>query len=91
MPWFGTLAEVSARITTLRTRKAGAEVLLTEATLDDAARAKLDQERAVEVARRNALPTKKTRGDGSQYWKYADGHIVEITDDANSVVQDTAS
>ncbi len=75
LPWFGSLPEVEARINALHQEHAGAQARLDDALLDDEGRAA----KGAEIVRRNALPHRKTRGDGSQYDRYPDGHVVEVT------------
>lgn len=79
MPWFGSLPEVERRIASIRKQRVDAQAQLDEALLDDAARAKRDAELK---ARRDALktaPQRKVRGDGSEYDRYPDGRVVEVT------------
>ena len=78
MPWFGSLPEVERRIADVEKRRVAAEAALNEALLDDAERDRLNASRAAEVARKNALPQRKFRGDGSQYDKWPDGRIEEV-------------
>jgi hypothetical protein len=79
LPWHGSLSQVERRIQDIRKRRAQAEAQLADALLDDAERERLAAE---DKARRDALqaaPIRKTRGDGSQYDRYPDGRVVEIT------------
>lgn len=79
MPWFGSLPEVEKRIGALAARREQAQAALDDALMDDAERAERD---AAAKARRdalNALPTRKTRGDGSQFDKFPDGRRVEVS------------
>jgi hypothetical protein len=55
-------------------RRDDAQARLDEALLDDAEREQLAAQRAA----RNAMPQRKTRGDGSQYDRYPDGRVVEV-------------
>ncbi|MEO8680158.1 MAG: hypothetical protein ABI665_13990 [Vicinamibacterales bacterium] len=79
LPWAGSLKEMEHFLKDLTTRQAVAQVQLDEALLDDASREHLTTERASLMAARNAAPTRKTRGDGSQYDKYPDGRCVEVS------------
>jgi hypothetical protein len=74
LPWFGSLPETERRIKVAQAARADAEQRLHDALMTDDDRAG----EAAEVARRNALPQRKTRGDGSQYDKYPDGREVEV-------------
>lgn len=79
MPWFGSLPDVERRIAALQKQRDDAQARLDEAMLDDAQRERLAAE---SKARRDALsaaPQRKTRGDGSQYDRYPDGRVVEVT------------
>ncbi len=76
--WRGTVSETEERIERLKRQRAGAEALLANALLDDAARERLAAEDAARVDAINAMPTRKTRGDGSQYDRYPDGRVVEV-------------
>ena len=79
MPWFGSLPEVERRIQQLTKHRAEAQARLDEALLNDADRAAIA---AADKARRDALnaaPQRKTRGDGSQFDRYFDGRVVEVT------------
>ena len=67
MPWVGSLKEVEQWLQELATSKAMAETALAEALLDDATRERLTAEAMVRRDALNALPQRKTRGDGSQY------------------------
>jgi hypothetical protein len=78
LPWLGSMHETERRIASHEKRRADAQAQLDEALLDDVARETLTGDRAAYAAERNARPTRKTRGDGSQYDKYPDGRIVEI-------------
>ena len=75
LPWYGSMPDVEHRIKELTNRRNDAQARLTEALLDDAEREQLAAERNA----RNAAPTRKTRGDGSQYDRHADGRVVEIS------------
>lgn len=79
MPWFGSLPEVERRIAALQKQRDDAQARLDEAMLDDAER----ERRAVEAkARRDALnaaPQRKVRGDGSQFHRFSDGRVVDVT------------
>jgi hypothetical protein len=79
LPWFGALPEVEYRIREVTKRRAESQAALDDAMLDDAERERLARERAVRVTAANAGPQRKTRGDGTQYDKYPDGRIVEVT------------
>jgi hypothetical protein len=74
LPWPGSLPAVERRLKALVQRRDDARARLDEALLDDAER----ERRAAETTNRNALPQRKTRGDGSQYDKYPDGSLVEV-------------
>jgi hypothetical protein len=74
LPWHGTLPAVENRLKALVQQRDDARARLNEALLDDAER----DRRAAETTKRNALPQRKTRGDGSRYDKYADGRVVEV-------------
>jgi hypothetical protein len=75
LPWRGTLPAVENRLKALVQQRDDARARLDEALLDDAER----DRRAAETTKRNALPQRKTRGDGSQYDRYPDGTVVEVT------------
>jgi len=47
--------------------------------LDDDERAKRDAESKARRAALDALPERKTRGDGTMYDRYPDGRRVEVT------------
>lgn len=75
LPWFGSVPEVERRIADLQTRLASAEAALDEALMDDAARTA----KAAATSAQNGAPQRKTRSDGSQYDRYPDGRVVELT------------
>lgn len=74
LPWYGSLPTVEDRLKGLTKRRDDARARLDEALLDDTER----DRRAAEQIKRNAMPVRKTRGDGSQYDKYPDGRVVEL-------------
>jgi len=78
MPWHGSLTEVEQRISDVSRRRAEAQARLDDALLDDDARATLEAEAQARRDALNAMPLRKTRGDGSQYDKYPDGRRVEV-------------
>lgn len=79
MPWFGSLPEVERRIQQLTTQRAEAQARLDEALLDDAERERLAAEDKARRAALNAAPQRKVRGDGSQFDRYPDGRMVEVS------------
>jgi hypothetical protein len=79
LPWFGSISEVEHRISKLTKRRADAAARLAEAMLDDPEREHLAAEGKAPREASNAAPQRKTRGDGSQYDKYPDGRVVEIS------------
>jgi hypothetical protein len=79
LPWFGSLPEVERRLKGLQQQRTEAQARLTEALLDDAERAQLAAEEKVRRDTLNAAPQRKTRGDGSQYDRYPDGRVIEVT------------
>ena len=76
--WRGTVSESEERIERLKRQRADAQALLDNALLDDAARERLAAEDASRFDAANAMPQRKTRGDGSQYDRYPDGRVVEV-------------
>ena len=72
LPWRGSLKEIEHEIVRLTKQRDAAVVALADASLSN-------EDRAARAAERNARPTRKTRGDGSVYERYADGRIVEIS------------
>ncbi|HXG69761.1 MAG TPA: hypothetical protein VNJ04_04015 [Gemmatimonadaceae bacterium] len=78
LPWHGRLTEVESRIAKLVARRAAVKAQLDEALMSDAERARRDAESAARVSALNALPTRKSRGDGSQYDQYPDGRREEV-------------
>lgn len=79
LPWYGSTPEVEQRIQQINRTRAEAEARLAHALLDDAER---ERRAADDKARREAeraAPRRKTRADGSQYDRYPDGRVVEIT------------
>jgi hypothetical protein len=79
LPWFGSLPEVERRLKGLQQQRTEAQARLTEALLDDAERAQFAAEEKVRRDALNAAPQRKTRGDGSQYDRYPDGRVVEVS------------
>jgi hypothetical protein len=77
--WFGSIAQVAGRIADRQVRLDAAQAALDEALLDDDARSQRDAEGAARVAKLNAAPVRKTRGDHSQFDRWPDGRIVEVT------------
>ena len=78
MPWFGTVDDVEHRLKNTERRRAAALAQLDDALMDDAERERREAESKQRIAALNALPVRKTRGDGSQYDKYPDGRRVEV-------------
>jgi hypothetical protein len=78
--WFGSRPEVEERIERLIAQRNEAQAQLDDAMLDDDERAKRDAESAARAAKLNAAPVRKTRGDGSQYDRWPDGRVVEISE-----------
>jgi hypothetical protein len=78
MPWFGSLKEIEHRAKDVERRRFAAQSALDDALLDDDEREKKGAEAKARRAALDALPTRKVRGDGSQFDKYPDGRIVEI-------------
>ena len=78
LPWQGSMPEIEGVIEawTKRRDAARADIVQAQANLEEALLP--DDERARRVVARNALPTRKTRGDGSQDQRYPDGRIVEV-------------
>jgi hypothetical protein len=79
MPWAGSLRDIEHRTKDVTKRREAAQSALDDALLDDDERAKREAESKARIAALNALPQRKTRGDGSQYDKYPDGRRVEVT------------
>lgn len=79
VPWFGSMPEVEHRIADMQKRLATAQAQLDEALLDDDARAARDAESQARRDKLNTTPVRKTRGDGSQFDRWPDGRVVEIT------------
>jgi hypothetical protein len=77
--WFGSLSDVVSRIADVQKRIDTAQAQLDEALLDDAERAQRDAEGAARIAASNAMPQRKVRGDGTQYDRWPDGRVVEVT------------
>ena len=75
LPWPGSIPELERRLRDLQQQRDDAQRRLDDALLDDAERERLAAER---MARFNATPQRKTRGDGSQYDRYPDGRVVEV-------------
>lgn len=80
LPWYGSLTEVESRIANVAARRAAAKAQLDDVLISDEERAQQDANNEARVAALNALPTRKTRGDGSQYDRYPDGRRVEVTE-----------
>lgn len=74
LPWGGSMREVETRLKKVRGERDAAQHRLGDALLDDAGRAA----QAAQIAAKNAAPRRKTRGDGSVYLKFSDGHIEEV-------------
>lgn len=79
MPWAGSLKDVERRIISVEKRRAVAEARLAAALLDDATREQLAAENKARRDALNALPTRKRRGDGSEYDRFPDGRVIEVT------------
>jgi hypothetical protein len=79
MPWFGSLPEVQRRIAALQKQRDDAQARLDEALLDDDARERLAAEGKARRDALNAAPQRKVRGDGSEYDRYPDGRVVEVS------------
>jgi len=79
LPWHGSIPEVEERIATVERRRAEAQSALDDALLSDEERAARDAQADIRRAEANAAPTRKVRGDGSQYLKHVDGKIEEVT------------
>lgn len=79
LPWRGSIKEIEQRLDKAERRRAAAQAQLDEALMDDADRAKRDAESQARRDALNAAPVRKRRGDGSQYDRYPDGRVVEIT------------
>jgi hypothetical protein len=79
LPWNGSMPETEQRVRELMAEVTDAEARLDLALLDDEARAKRAAEERARYQELAGRPTRKTRGDGSQYDKYPDGRIVEVT------------
>ena len=75
LPFFGSILEVERRIKNAQAERDDAQTRLKNALMTDEERAA----EAAEVARRNAAPVRKTRGDGSRYDRYPDGRVVEVS------------
>lgn len=71
LQWRGSTKEVERELADLRRQREVLAAQLAEVSLSA-------DERASRQAERNARPTRKVRGDGTQYDKYPDGTIVEV-------------
>jgi len=76
LPWFGSLNWVEKQLKQLQERRDAAQAALDDALMDDGERAR----RAAERNALNARPQRKTRHDGTQFDKYPDGRVVEVTE-----------
>lgn len=79
LSWFGSLSEVEKCCEQHARRRAEAQSMRDEALMDDDERAKPAAENNAHCDALDALPQRKTRGDGSQYDRYPDGRVVEVT------------
>ena len=70
MPWGGSLRDIERHAKDVTKRRDAAQATLDDALLDDDERAKRDAEAKARRAALDALPTRKVRGDGSQYDRY---------------------
>jgi hypothetical protein len=77
--WLGSLARTDQRLSELETKRASLQASLDEALLTDEQRDARAREVAEQYEASRQRPQRKRRGDGSQYDKYPDGRIVEVT------------
>ena len=78
MPWMGSLPEIEGRIARRQKELDDAQAQLDEA-LDDTERARGEAEAKARRDALNAAPQRKVREDGSEYDRYPDGRVVEVT------------
>jgi hypothetical protein len=77
--WRGSMPLVEQRLAQLQQQHNDAQQQLDDAMLSDADREQKAKDAKARADALNALPRRKTRGDGTQFDKYPDGRRVEVS------------
>jgi len=79
LPWFGSLTVTEAQIADVTAKVDTAKLRIEDALMSDDQREQKAKDDLLRQRTENAKPQRKTRGDGSVFLKYPDGHTEEVS------------